>query len=121
MRSALFWLSPMINILLVKLLKQIGFRNTYIVNIKEKDNIFIDLISFLSAFTILYFYLYLVLVNKFKKQYKRITIGFSIFQIIMLLIIITYYRIDITLIDFLYTCLYFIPFYIVAYLLKKDK
>lgn len=66
MKSALFWLSPIINILLVNLLEQIGFRNKYIVNIKENDNIFIDLISFLSAFTTLYFYLYLVFVNKFK-------------------------------------------------------
>lgn len=119
MKSALFWLSPIINLLLVNLLEQIGFRNKYIVNIKENDNIFIDLISFLSVFTILYFYLYLVFVNKFKTQYKRITLCFSIFQIIMLLIIISYYRIDIILIDFLYTWLYFIPFYIIVYLLKR--
>lgn len=62
MKSALFWLSPIINILLVNLLEQIGFRNKYIVNIKENDNILIDFL-----YTWLYFIPFYIIVYLLKR------------------------------------------------------
>ena len=117
--NVLFWLLPITNILWIKFIEQFDFGEKYIVN--KEDNIFIELIFFLSSYTMLFLYLYLFVVNKFRTKYKLITIYSAVIQVTMLLIICLYYRINILLIDFLYMCLYFIPFYIIAYLVERMK
>lgn len=90
-----------------------------IITCNEIIEIFIDIMIFLRACHILYFFLYIILISVFKNTYKSITIIFVLFQILSIIFINYIYAQPQSIFDLAYSICYFIPFYILVYILTR--
>lgn len=128
--QVLLWLLPFINyawsLILDQFIQYIDLGSGKDIRMINDTPFLCNIVLFLSFLVVLYLYCYLFFVHEFKLYYKLITIIAVIIHLLIHVFMYTFNTIHIhdynncfPVSHFFYSLLYFIPFYIIAFILFR--
>lgn len=120
-KITLLWLLPVIYEVWYKILDVFPREIRILEGGNKGIDIFIDIMVFFRAYHILYFLLYIAIISAFRNTYKITTFIFIFFQVISLVSINFIYPQPQSILELGYSMCYFIPFYIIVYILIKKE
>lgn len=123
----LVWILPLINYLWCAALDIIDNQIHSESAINVYDIPFVQyIILVINIFVLFYLYFYLFLIHKYKQHYGKITLTAAIVQLFIVLFVYIYNTFhfhdnynQFPILDYFYSFLYYVPFYVVAYFLVR--